>query len=640
MAYNKNEDLWNLKIFKLNRIKFEQLWNDALSYVKESYAATDEEFTLASPFAQLLAVVLHLGRMILYYIEDSITGLNIKTAFRPDQIRGLATLTGHDPGRSIAARGSVKIVYNNSADSDLQNEIIYIPNKTKIINTATGLEYVLLFSADNARIVLRNSNYVSGVVVQGSLKYQQMTSTGLALQSFNFTESNYQNIDQYFVNVYVNGEPWDIVPSLIDLGYDQKGCVVKTGQLGGIDVFFGNLTYGAVPPMGANILVEYLVTSGSVGNWAKDVMMGMDFWTFADEGFIKDGSSVDLNNLFRITPDSDLIFGTDMEDIALTQKIAPYVSRSMVLGNTINYEYFLKKMNMFSVIQVLTGFERINTVDYGIAYRNALSEYDAAKKTYDSYVNYFGADNDVTRDKLKKLQEKEANAIRVERNYKNVKQNNNTVYLMLIPDIRKRIGSNGNYFTCNESLFTLRDDEKINILDVIEASGQRILTVENVILDPIQPRFAINVSVRIWSQYSFEDIYTAGLNALSTYLLNIQRQDRIPISDIIALFEGLEQVDSVNASFDADVKNKDYYKDSYGIDEFGDILLSRKTTDYFGNTIEVKDLYPLFRGGFISPDGTNYSDEQDSMALSGFNLSVIGSSKSTRLSVANSKPMM
>lgn len=35
----------------------------------------------------------------------------------------------------------------------------------------------------------------------------------------------------------------------------------------------------------------------------------------------------------------------------------------------------------------------------------------------------------------------------------------NTVYLMLIPDIKKRLTTSVNYFTCNESLFTLTSDE-------------------------------------------------------------------------------------------------------------------------------------------------------------------------------------
>jgi len=108
--------IYDLKIFKLNRLKYEQLWNDAVNWVKQTYNATSEQFTMASPFAQILSVVLHLGRMILYYIEDSITGLNMKTAYREDQIKGLARLAGHNAGRAIAARGAIRITYYDTGD--------------------------------------------------------------------------------------------------------------------------------------------------------------------------------------------------------------------------------------------------------------------------------------------------------------------------------------------------------------------------------------------------------------------------------------------------------------------------------------------------------------------------------------------
>lgn len=80
MSTNDHE----IKIFKLNRIKFQELYKDAVDYIKASYKAVGQKFNTASPFGQILQVVLHLGRMIFYYIEDSITGLNIKTAYRPD----------------------------------------------------------------------------------------------------------------------------------------------------------------------------------------------------------------------------------------------------------------------------------------------------------------------------------------------------------------------------------------------------------------------------------------------------------------------------------------------------------------------------------------------------------------------------
>ena len=100
-----------IKIFKLNRIKFAELYQDALNYIRASYKVVGQQFNTASPFGQLLQVVLHLGRMIFYYIEDSITGLNIRTAYRPDQVKGLAMLAGHDTARAIAARGACQIFF-------------------------------------------------------------------------------------------------------------------------------------------------------------------------------------------------------------------------------------------------------------------------------------------------------------------------------------------------------------------------------------------------------------------------------------------------------------------------------------------------------------------------------------------------
>jgi hypothetical protein len=105
---------------------------------------------MASPFAQLLSVILHLGRMIFYYIEDSITGLNMKTAYRDDQIKGLARLAGHNAGRAIAARGAIRITFYDTGDQDLNGKVCFIPNKTKIVSSYTGATYTILFGADTA----------------------------------------------------------------------------------------------------------------------------------------------------------------------------------------------------------------------------------------------------------------------------------------------------------------------------------------------------------------------------------------------------------------------------------------------------------------------------------------------------------
>lgn len=633
MATNKKD----LKIFSYNRIKFEQLYNDAVSYIKRTYSAVNQYFNVSSPFAQLLTVVLHMGRMILYYIEDSITGLNIKTAYRPDQIRGLATLTGHDPARSISARGAIRISYYETGSSEHSGEICYITNKIGLKCTLNACSYVVMFSADNAKIQMKASNYIDASIVQGKLKYQQATGNGEALQSFNFTERNHGEIDQYFVNVYVNGERWDVCDSLLDLGYNQKGCIVKTGMLSGLDVFFGNGSNGAIPGDGSTIMVEYILTDGSITNLPKETLNSDNFWEFQETGFLSDGTKVDLNENFRVKALTDIIFGTSGEHTSLTQLIAPHTSRAMVLANEVNYKYFLKRMNMFSVIEVIRGYKTSYAEYARIQYDKAYNTYSDLSNEYAEKSVLYGENSTEVQEINEKLDVAMRNLEAAADKLDDDELDDNTIYLMLIPSITNRLSSTTNYFSCDESLFLLNDDEKNNIINLIDASGQRVITVENQIIDPKIPRFAINADVRLWDNYTQADIYAIALEKLSDYFLSNTRRDRIPVSDIVALFENIKGIDSVRVSFDADKENSTIYgENNYGIDEYGDVLLSRNVVDINGSSLEVHDIYPLFRGGFTSKDGIEYSSEQDMTNISGFNLRISGYSHNTRISLENS----
>ena len=53
-------------------------------------------------------------------------------------------------------------------------------------------------------------------------------------------------MDEYLVRVFVNGELYQNRSSLLDMGRDEKSCIVRTGMLGGVDVFFGNGDNGAI----------------------------------------------------------------------------------------------------------------------------------------------------------------------------------------------------------------------------------------------------------------------------------------------------------------------------------------------------------------------------------------------------------
>lgn len=634
--------IYDLKIFKLNRLKYEQLWADAINWVKQTYNATGEQFTMGSPFAQLLSVILHLGRMIFYYIEDSITGLNIKTAYREDQIRGLARLAGHNAGRAIAARGAIRLTYYDTGNQDLNGKVCFIPNKTKMVSVYTGATYTILFGADTAQITMTAGNFVTATILQGVIKYQAATASGGPLQSYNFTERNYADIDEYYINVYVNGELWDKMDSLQDMGYNQQACLVKTGINGGIDVIFGNGVMGKAPQQGSTIYVEYAVTDGLGGNLPKDVANTPGSFEIQGVGYMKDGSEVSLNENFKITSDTDIIFGLPSEDIQLTQLIAPHTSRSYVLANEINYKYFFKRMNMFSTVEVIKGFSQkeinymaqLNYDVYNTIYKSTFTEWQEA-------VSLYGENSDEAKQLYHNLQDALSRRNFAQQQIEDTHLADNTVYILLIPDLSKRISSSSNYFICDEALFTLTEDEQKNIINLIENSGQRVITVENKLLAPKTPRFAVNAQVKIWNGYNLQSIYTTCLNALSNYLIYFKRKDIIPISDIIALFERIDGIDSVKVWFDADVENENIYcrKDFYGIDDYGDIVLTRSYQNMNGNTREVQDILPMIRGGFTSPNGTVYSDKQSLESVSAFNMTLIEYTSNKNLTLENYKQL-
>lgn len=619
------------KIFNLNRIKYNELFNDALNWIKRTYTSISTSFTPASPFYQILSVVLHLGRMILYYIEDSITGLSMETAYKPDQIRGLATLAGHFPSRTIAARGAVKISYLPQSTNEYEGEICYINNKATITNNLNGAKFTILFNADVARLNMKSGNYINANIIQGEIKYQSGTGNGDPLQSFNFQERNQKYIDELFVNVYVNNEHWPSVNSLLDLGYEQKACVVRSGQLGGVDIFFGNGDNGAIPPDGATILIEYIAGDGWVGNINKEFLTGnRSDWTWESQGFLSDGTSIDLNSLTSVTALTDIIFGTEAEDIHLTQLLAPHASRSFVLANDVNYKYFLSKMNMFSIIEVIPGTNLYNKESLQLQYNTLTNSYSQLYQDYLTSVDNFGEYSDNTQAILANMNLLQDQMDSLSTKLSDAELNDNTIFLMLIPDISKRISSTSNYFTCDKNAFFLTEDEQTNILNYIEASGQRVLTIENKILQPKVVNFSININIKKWDGYEYDELYNPIMAAISKYLLTLDRKDMIPISDIVAIVEGIDGVDSVKAWFDADVNNKNIYNegdDFYGIDEYGDIVLRRNINNAYNTTNQtIRDIYPVFRGGFTSPSGVQYSDIQSSDNLSGLNVVVTGTS--------------
>ena len=323
-----------MNIFKKNNILINGLLNDTFTFLQDTYNQTINLFTVASAWGQILFVLQNLSQMILYFIEDSITELNIEQATRDYSVRSLARISGYDPGRASAAQGEVTLSWNKR-ESDVGGGSVIIPNHAQIRCQENGKTYSLIFGSSKLTIPLTGGRTPSRIkVAQGDFQTANLTGTGLALQSYNLPSASGAYLDQYYVDVYVNEEKWARYDSLYDIPLNGKGFIVRTGIQEGLDIYFGNSNFGMVPQSGSIIRVEYLQTSGASGNSVstKEAPLTYKFLTTGTDLF---GKEVDLNNYIDINNSIDPSLGTNPESVNLIRLVAPKTSRSFVFANAV-----------------------------------------------------------------------------------------------------------------------------------------------------------------------------------------------------------------------------------------------------------------------------------------------------------------
>lgn len=523
-----------MKIFDKTRVQAQDLYQQVYNFVSEKFAQSGKVFSIASAYGQIIYVLSQVSEMIMFFIEDSITELNIQTASRVDSIQGLARLAGHNATRAIASTGEIS--FTISKVPDVQGDQIIIPNFSRIMCQNNGKMYTLNLIDDQVRLKVGDKKSIQGQVIQGEIFSQVFTADGQVLQSYTATSRGNVLIDNFFVKVYINGELWKKYDSMYDIPYEGKGYLVKTGITGGLDLYFGNTYFGKQPQLGAEIRIEYLQTTGEGGN----IREGEDvLFKWVDSGYSLAGEEIDLNEHLNTTMSKLITFGSNPEPTALTRLIAPKTSRSFVLANPDNYIIFLEKFNYFSVVDAYSTFD-------------------------DNYID-----------------------------------DDNVIYLFLIPDITKRLQNTENYFTVPLKFFTLTDQEEQKVLGTIESSGSKVVTTVVKIVDPQITKYVLNISLVVFEGYSQDVIKSNIISNLSEYFLSVRRRDLIPSSDLVRIIENVEGVDSVNVSFLSELneisKKSNSANPLIGIDEMGDIVIG-------------KNELPVIRGGWKDRKGIQYED--------------------------------
>lgn len=563
-----------MSFFSKTQLKASQLMEQAVAFLHSKYGQVAAVFTSASPFGQLLTVIANMAELIFTYISHTAEELNIKTAQNIETIYGLAQMTGHNAYRGGSAYGMMGIKLNTSTDL-IEGNYVVINNFTKFTIPETGCTYFINLPTDYIRLKVADSGFVNVNYMQGTPESQTFTSDGTALQSFNPIVKTMTDNDN--VAVTVNGKEWKRVESLYDMPADDdtdKGeyFIVKSSVNVGLSVFFGNGEFGKIPPSGALIEITYIRTDGASGNAQSSNLT----YKFEDTGTDELGNEVNLNDILMIQTIMPPMLGSDFEDPEFTKLVAPKTSKSFVLATPENYVSYLSKYNQYSFIYAYNTKDDANVYD------------------------------------------------------------DNVIYLKIIPDIKKKLSNSQDFFELPTKEFILNDDEKQSVINALDNSGRMLVNAEVEIIDPKIKKYVINIIVRYFENIDKTLIKSSIRSALDKYYLNINRNDIVPVSDIISLVEGIDGVDTcdvffVNEENERAILDGYYYttekvwKNLEYVENQKKVIVNygddpRVGFDDFGN-LKMND-YEIFipKGGWKDRDGNYYTETPEEGKLGPLNI--------------------
>jgi len=516
MADNKKN---TNRVFEFIELRFSDITLQINAWLQGVYNKSSILLNPASPYGQILEVIKEFFLHNIIYLKNSLKQTDIEQANTKRAVSNWARIAGHNPSRALSAKGTLKFKLKQGINiSDKvagSNATIY--DKTLVRNNTNNLFYSLKIGGDKNIYPLSPGCQFFVSISQGKYETQTYTGDGSANQSVQVVIDNNSMVDNFDYTVVLNGINMTIKDHLYDMFENEYACYTRTSFAGGLDVYFGNGKNGIIPPIGSVIDVKYLLTDGLQGNILNPKT---DDFTFVDDIYDDDNNPIQVNQIFDLYVETDIMFGTDGESIEYTKTIIPYVSRNFVLATPSQFIYHLKKLNLFSKV-------------------NAFNTLDMVKIDIDSDGNL----NDI---------------------------NINEMYLYLIPKINNYFVGDVNYFNIPFDKFFLNEDQKQRIITYLKMQGTLSITANIKIIDPKITKYIVNIFIRIFDDTTQDNIRNQIIQILGDYFSNNERYDRIVKADVIGQLKTIDGIDSVNLEF-VGQDNENYHKD-------GAILSNKKRT--------------------------------------------------------------
>lgn len=603
-------------VFNFLSTKYQDLATQVMNWLKVSQNKSDINFSNASPYGQIITANEELYSHSILYAKNAVQQWSIDTSTDDRVIGNESRISGNNPTRPISATGTLKLKLKNGTNisDEIAGSKIKIYDKTSIKNKSNNLFYNIIIGNSYTIYQIMSDTSILLNVIQGKYETQNFTGTGLKVQSFSVNISSTQNIENFNFAVYYNGVLLNKKDMLYDMLPNELAFWSRTGFNGGLDIYFGTGDNGFVPDIGSIIEVSYLLSDGQNGNILNNKTN--DF-TFVDDVVDNDGNILNMENLFDITIENNIDFGSDKESKVLTKAIIPYVSRNFVLATPPQFIFQLQKLNKFSLINAFNLLDDTNT-------SNNLYIDNFIVATFGNNV----ANIDTVRENMKTY-------------FPNVFDN--VMYLFLIPSVINYFQGSYNYFNIPLDAFYLDSYEKSKTLDYLKMMATMSITTSVQILDPVLSFYVVNVYIRRYSNALEDTLRNLIIQNLSDYFVYNNRFDRIVRADIIRMIKNITGIDSVNIEF-ISRKNEDYHNNRTQQNTNGNIpntnispldkymyptSPSQERYDInkilgldpiLGDIIVDKNELAILRGGWYDRNGIYYNDVPIVNGLSTINI--------------------
>lgn len=349
-----------MSVSKFSSLTFNGIKEEIERYLKQTYNKAAVLFSPASPYGQILSVIENLHQMSLLYLKNSINQFDLTNpgSDNPRIIRNEAIAAGHLPSRGISATGTLRLTLKTDSNisEDIPGSRVSFTNRSLLRNSTNSLDYSINLGTDKTTHKITPNYSLFLPIIQGRWEVRRFTGDGSQLQTYVIKNPGQKDIENFNIEVLVNGDVWEVKKHIWEMIPEEEACVVRTGFNGGVDIVFGNSGFGSIPPIGATIEVNYLLTDGSNGNIFRRTR---NDWRFVGDVIDGNGDIINPSDVFNVDIFTDINFGADEESVAFTKNILPISSNNFVLALPQQYAFEIKKLGVFSHVN---AYERTGTI--------------------------------------------------------------------------------------------------------------------------------------------------------------------------------------------------------------------------------------------------------------------------------------